>query len=388
MEKDKITIALLWPKYSGKVTSVNDLVLGLDKRRFEVIFIYLTGYGKSSNFLEEAGYEVFYLSNIERISVFSFSILLRLAKILKEHNVDILHCHRHKPTVYGVTAAVIAKTPVIMAHVHGLRRSRNFRRKLINFLLFKKLNRIIAVANSVKKDVLRNNWFLSDEKIFVLENSVDYERFADLSISKKNAKQMLGLPSDVFVFGTVGRLAPTKALSYLIEAFSKVKEQQPSAHLVLIGDGQCRAELELQASNVSCRNSIHFLGYRDNIELLLRGMDAFVLSSVAEGMPRVILEAMASGVPCIATEVGGIPEIINGDQVGFLVPPRDSRALAGAMIELAKMSEKNRQKLIDNARLKVYSCYSHQMVMKRLEKIYETEVTLYYESNRRQKSNI
>jgi len=377
LEKDKINIALLWPKYSGKVTSVNDLVLGLDKERFNVIFIYLTGYGKSSNFLEEAGYEVFYLSNMERINVFRLSILLRLVGILKEHNVDILHCHRHKLTIYCVIAAIITRTPVVMAHVHGLGRSRNFRRRLINFLLFKKLNRIIAVANSVKEDVLRNNWSLSDEKIFVLENSVDYERFAGLSISKQNAKQMMGLPSDVFVFGTAGRLTPTKGLLYLIEAFSKVKEQKPSAHLVLLGDGQCRAELEQQASKVSCRNSIHFLGYRDNIEQLLRGMDVFVLSSVAEGMPRVILEAMSAGIPCIATEVGGIPEIIVGNDVGLLVSPRDPAALAQAMISSANMPEDRLEKLIEKAQYKAQQFYSHDVVREKLKYLYESEFRAY-----------
>jgi glycosyltransferase involved in cell wall biosynthesis len=97
---------------------------------------------------------------------------------------------------------------------------------------------------------------------------------------------------------------------------------------------------------------------------------------------------MAAGVPCIVTSVGGIPEIISNENMGTLVPPKDSNALAEAMIELVKMPEKDRQKLIDNARQKVYSCYSHKVVMRKLENIYETEVTHCYENNRRQKSNV
>jgi glycosyltransferase involved in cell wall biosynthesis len=373
LRKDKITVALLWPKYSGKVTSVNDLVLGLNKERFSIIFIYLNRYDINKNHIEEAGYEVYYLSNRERISTFRLSILLRLVKILKKHSVDILHCHRHKSTVYGVMAAFIAKTPVVIAQVHGLGRSRNFRRRLINFLVFKKLNRIVTVANSVKEDVLKNNWSLAAEKLFILVNSVDYERFSNLSISKKDAKRMLGLPSNVFIFGTIGRLAPTKGLLYLIEAFAKVKEQKPSAHLVLLGNGQCREELERHASNVSCSDSIHFLGYRDNVEQLLRGMDIFVLSSIAEGMPRAILEAMAAGVPCIATEVGGIPEIINNKNIGFLVPARDSASLARSMIAVAKMPKNNIAKLVKNAQHEVKQVYSHNIVREKLKNLYENE---------------
>ena len=374
MKKDKINLALFWSRYDGGVTSVSDLVLKLDKERFNVIFIYLTGYGVEKNIIEEAGYDVFYLSDIKRFRSPRLSILFRLIRILKERKVDILHCHAHKPSVYGTLAARFAKTPVVLSHIHGFNRARNFKRKLANFLLFGNVTRIIAVANSVKEDVLRSNWALSAEKLTVLENSVEYKRFADVSTSKKDAKMMLGVPPDVFVFGTAGRLAPTKGLVHLIEAFPKVKEFKPSAHLVLLGDGPCKAELEQQALNMSCHDSIHFLGRRDNIEQLLRGMDVFVLSSIAEGMPRVLLEAMVAGVPCIAANVGGIAEIINSKDVGILVPPKDSQALAEAMMELAKITPDKRQKLIDNARQRIYSHYSHDVVMRKVENIYETEI--------------
>ena len=373
MQEDKINLALLWSKYSGNVTSVNDLILGLDKKRFNVIFIYMSGYGVDRNLIEEAGYKVFYLCNSKRVRAFRFSILLKLMKILKEHKIDIIHCHAHKSTVYGTIAAIFAHTRVVMAHVHGLNRSRNFRRKLVNFLLFRKVNRIIAVANSVKKDVLKSNWFLSAKKLSVLENSIDYKRFADVTVSKKDAKQMLGVPANAFVFGTTGRLAPTKGLSYLIEAFAKLKAQMPSAHLVLIGDGWLKPELEKEGGRMQCKDSIHFLGYRINIEALVKGIDVFVLSSIAEGMPRAILEAMAAGVPCVATKVGGIPEIINDENTGLLVPPKDSTALAQAMISLANIPKDRLEKLTKKAQNRVRQFYSHRIVREKLRRLYENE---------------
>ena len=378
MIKDKINLALLWPRYNGNITSFNDIVLRLDKKGFNVIFIYLSGYGVEKNLIEEAGYEVFYLSNLKRVNSFRFSILFRLVKILKKHNADILHCHRHKSMVYGTIAAVLAKTPVVMAHVHGLGRSRYLRRKLTNFLLFRKINRIICVANSVREDVLKNNWSVPGEKISVLENSVDYERFADVSISKTDARRILEMPSDAFIFGTIARLAPTKGLLYLIEAFPKVKDRKPSAHIVLLGDGPCKAELEKKVLDMSCRNSIHFFGHRENIEQLLRGMDVFVLSSIAEGMPRAILEAMAAGVPCIVTHVGGIPEIINNENMGILVPPKDSEALAQAMIRITTMPKQELDKLIENAQNGVSQFYSHKIVSEKLRKLYESEFETSY----------
>lgn len=374
MAKDKINLALLWPEYEGKVTSVNDLVLGLDKSRFNAIFIYLSGYGVDRNLIEEAGYKVFYLSDIKLINAFRFSILFKLARILKDNEIDVLHCHVHKPTVYGVMAAKLAGTPVVLSHVHGLGRSRNFRRKLMNYLLSRKCSRIISVANGVKEDVLRNNWRMPADKVVVLENSVDYERFAEVSIDKTEARRMLGVSPDAFVFGTVGRLAPTKGLSFLIEAFSRAKEKIASAQLVLLGTGQSQAELEQQASKTSCSDSIHFLGHRDNIEQLYRAMDVFVLSSVAEGMPRAILEAMAAGVPCIATEVGGVPEILPNRDVGRLVPAKDPIALAQAMIDFAQSPAEQIEELAKEASDRVRRYYSHKVVGEKLGNLYENEI--------------
>lgn len=385
MGKDKINLALFWPKYSSESTSLNDLVLRLDKDRFNVIFIYLTGFSVEKNLMEEAGYKVFYLSNIEMVRGFRFSILFRLVKILEENNIDIIHCHRHKSSIYGALAGMLAKTPVVLSHVHGLSRTRNIVRRVVNFIVFKRFNRIIGCARSVQDDVLRDNWFLSAEKVSVLENSVDCHCFMEVSITKAQAKQMLGLSSDVFVFGTIGRLAPTKGLTYLIEAFSKVKQKIPSAHLVLFGDGACRAELEEQASKLSCSDSIHFLGHRDNIEQLIKGMDVFILSSIAEGMPRAILEAMAAGIPCIATEAGGIPEIINTPDVGLLVPPMDENALKDAMITLANAPAQKLKYLIEKARERVLTNFNHDVVKKKLENTYEIEMNHYLKSNMFQK---
>ena len=385
MGKDKINLALFWPKYSSESTSLNDLVLRLDKDRFNVIFIYLTGFSVEKNLMEEAGYKVFYLSNIEMVKGFRFSILFRLVKILEENNVDILHCHRHKSSIYGALAGMLAKTPVVLSHVHGLSRTRNIVRRVVNFIVFKRFNRIIGCARSVQDDVLRDNWFLSAEKVSVLENSVDCHCFMEVSITKAQAKKMLGLSSDVFVFGTIGRLAPTKGLTYLIEAFSKVKQKIPSAHLVLFGDGACRAELEEQASKLSCSDSIHFLGHRDNIEQLIKGMDVFILSSIAEGMPRAILEAMAAGIPCIATEAGGIPEIINTPDIGLLVPPMDENALKDAMITLANAPAQKLKNLIEKARERVLTNFNHDVVKKKLENTYEIEMNHYLKSNMFQK---
>ena len=184
---------------------------------------------------------------------------------------------------------------------------------------------------------------------------------------------MLGVPSDGIVFGTVGRLAPTKGLSYLIEAFDMVREQVPDAHLVLLGDGSERAKIERQARESLHGEAIHLLGHREHVEQLLRGMDVFVMSSVAEGVGRALLEAMAVGLPAVATQVGGIPEVVHSPDVGWLVPPRDPRALAQRMIRAARMPEPQRAAIGRAAQERIRRFYSHDVVREKLRRIYEDE---------------
>jgi glycosyltransferase involved in cell wall biosynthesis len=254
--------------------------------------------------------------------------------------------------------------------------------------LFREIDRIICVADSVKEDVLRSNWRLPAEKAAVLENSVDYDRFAGVSISKADARQTLGLPSDAFVFGTIARFGPFKGHNFLVSAFEKVKTEVPSAHLVLVGEGPFKQDIRQQAAAAGMAQSVHFLGQRNDIPGLLRAIDCFVLPSVgSEGMPRVLLEAMAASVPCIGTTVGGTPEVLCSSDVGYLVPPRDADALAEAMIALAKIPEQKLKGLVERARERIRMHFSHEVVAKRLGSIYEVEIGRRCESNRRQTSS-
>ncbi len=379
MYERKINLVLLWTSYDGNVTSVNDLIIRLDKNRFNPIFIFLTGNKSAENHLQQAGYQVFYLSDKEHIGTFNLSVILKLAKLLKESHIDILHCHAHKATVYGTLAAMLVKTPVVFAHVHGLKRSRTIGRKLINLLLYRKIDMLIPVADAVRDDILKCNWFVNPEKVQTLENSIDYERFANIEITKEDARQKLKMPPASLMFGTVGRLSENKGQTYLIRAFAKVKQAVPNSRLLITGDGPLRQKLMDEAIEMKIKDSVDFLGRRSDIELVFKAMDIFVLPSIgSEGMPRVLLEAMASGVPCVVTTIGGSPEVINSLDTGIIVPAKDSDSLAGAMKTIASMPAEGLEKLVKNAQNRIREVYSHEVVAEKLENLYETEFRKYF----------
>lgn len=372
MRDGRTKIAFLWQYYGGPITSVDDLVAGFDREKYEVMFVYLSDRrADKQNHLAAAGFRTVYLSDRRMSRGPHPFLMLRLARLLRSEGVDILHCHAHKTTVYGALAAWLARTPVVVAHIHGLNRSRTFRRKLVNWLISPRIDMFLSVSDAVRRDFVADNWGGQKRRVAVLENSIDYGRFSAIDTPRQEARRLLGVSEDAFVFGTVGRLAPTKGLKYMLAAFAEVRKNVPSAHLVIVGDGPERAELELQAGAHGCADRVHFPGYLREIERALPGMDVFVLASIAEGMGRAILEAMAAGILCIGTDVGGIPEVLDDGRTGLLVPPADTMALADAMAKAGVMSPVEREVLVDNARRRVREAFSHDGAREKLRAIYE-----------------
>jgi len=367
--KKTIKLAVLESKYGGDATSVNDLVTGFDRQEFEVIFLYLQKNGTKTNHLEKRGFKTVYLSEKKPLRTFRLSALVKLIQVLKRHDIALLHCHAHKPTVYGALAGAFLPGLKIVAHVHGLKRSSRLRRKLINLAVLWRVHRLLPVAQAVKQDLIRSNWALSQDKAMVLENSVDYARFSESQDSREPIRQAFGLPADAFIFAFVGRLVPTKGLDYLIEAFSQIDPAAQNAHLLLVGEGKDRHRYEQKVKDLALENSVHFAGFRRDIESVFHAMDVFVMSSVAEGMPRVLLEAMAAQKPCIGTRVGGIPEVIN-ESFGLLVDSADSQSLAQAMEKLLSLGPRELNELGENAREQARLKYSHSVVREKLKTIY------------------
>lgn len=370
MPNAKIKLAVLKSKYFGPVvTSVDDLAVGLDNDQFEVIFIYLSSADAPENHLEKKGHRVYYLSDIQRLNAMRPYILFRLVRILRQNKINLLHCHAHKPAFYGALAGWFLPRIKIVAHVHGLRRSARMHRKLTNFIFLGRVDRFLTVAKAVRQDLIANNWRIPPSKVNVLENSVDYDKFAESAVTKSQARQMLGIPENTFVFGTIGRLAPTKGLSYLLEAFATVKKRFPRSYLLLVGEGPEETAYRKLVISLGIQNAVCFAGYRKDIEKILQGIDVFVLSSVAEGMPRVLLEALAAGIPCIGTNVGGIPELIDED-VGLLVEVKNSTALAEAMMQFIEKDVDDFKALSRTVAEKAKNHFSHAVVMEKLKNIY------------------
>lgn len=178
----------------------------------------------------------------------------------------------------------------------------------------------------------------------------------------------MGIPAAGFWIGNLAALVPHKDHSTLISAFPKVLTHIPEARLLIAGEGPLKDSLKSQVGNLGLEARVHFLGYLEKPLPLLKTLDLFALSSWGEGMGSVLLEAMAVGIPIVATEAGGIPEVLENRTNALLVPPRDPEKLSLAIVEVLKDGGLAAN-LVQKAR-KTLEAFSLRQYGSRMEQIY------------------
>ena len=341
----RIRILHLLPDKDNRSRLLENLVTGLDKKIFSQVICYLSGDDDKLGPLEKWGYEIVGLGIPKnKLKHFMPSLVFQVAKIVREQDIDIVHCQRHKCTVYGTIAACMASKNVkVVTTVHGLNRTRTLGRKLLNIALFSRISRIIAVSEAVRQDILKTNRISPPDKVITVYNGIDTKRFTISGLTQQEAQSRLDLiDKDAFVFGTVGRLTKVKGQAVLLKTFARVCQKHPGSCLVLVGRGPLETELRELAAKLNIENRVMFLGYRKDIPEILRAYDVFVLPSFSEGLCLSLLEAMVSGIPAIASRVGGIPEVLNSPDLGIMVSPNSVEELALAMGRYCEMDKVKR----------------------------------------------
>lgn len=224
-----------------------------------------------------------------------------------------------------------------------------------------KTNQIIAVSNSVKNFLISHK-LAPEERISVVPNAINLKNL-NYKTHKPKLKQ-----GNHFIIGTVGSLNHQKGQIYLIEAMEKIIKAYPHLMLEIVGEGDVRGELESRIFELGLERHITLLGRQNNPEKYMTNWDVFVLPSIAETFGIVILEAMNSKIPVIASSVGGITDIIKHQKNGILVPARDVKAIAEAVIDLLSHPAKS-AKLVREGAKRVLQ-YDWKFVVKDIEKVY------------------
>jgi L-malate glycosyltransferase len=321
---------------SGSQTNLFEIVTRLNRQLFEPFVIALVGGGELEKEFAAHGVKPIVLKTGRTYSLSGLSTLLFLIRFMRTKKIDIIQTHFLHADILGSIAGRCAGVKKIVT----TRRDEGFWRSTRQLFLNRFFNRFtdgIAVNSEAVRRVVSRDENILPGRIFRIYNGIDLERFYASEEIKQTTRRSLGLRSNDTVIGVVANMRhPIKGQRYLIEAMPLILKSISNAQLLLVGDGPLRANFEALAESLGVRSHIHFLGVRRDINALLNAMDIYCLPSLTEGFSNSLLEAMACQKPCVATEVGGNPEIVKNGETGFLVPPQNSRALAESILDLAQ----------------------------------------------------
>jgi glycosyltransferase involved in cell wall biosynthesis len=339
-------------------------VLGIDKKEYEVVLAkgptYESRMSKEEHAaviadLKEAQLKGVKIVNIRfllrRINpVYDLLALFSLYILLLKERPTIVHTHTSKAGLLGTLAAKMAGIPILIHTPHGHVFWGYFgplKTKIFIFLerLTSKLTgKIVALTNREKEDYLRFR-IANEDRYIVIFSGVKLNKFKEsLFGEKQNLKRELGIPENSSIVGTVGRLVPVKGPESLIKAAKHIISKYPDTFFIFSGYGYLRLELENKAFKMGIKENIIFLGWRDDATKIISAYDVFVLPSLNEGMGRVLVEAMALGRPIVASNIGGIPDLVTHGKNGFLVPPKNPEELA-KYIQILLEDKEKREKM-------------------------------------------
>ena len=310
----------------GAQISLLRLLEHLDRQRYDIqVACLYNGEREIAQKIRALGIPVTDLGMRTKWHWGAFIHLFRLVKKFKPH---ILHTWMFHANIPGRILGRLAGVPIIVNGERTMGMEKHWRMYL-NHLTGALADRILCVSEHVAQ-FAREEIGLPAEKLVVIPNGIEMDAFSHLP-SKEAAREILGLPREGLLVGSIGRSQQVKGFDILIESFQQFASQFHTVHLIFAGSGPEFAALQSQASRWDHLGQIIFLGNVDDVRPVLAALDIYVQPSRYEGMPNAVLEAMASGLPVVASAVGGIPEIVQDHVTGVLVPPQQVSILTAAL---------------------------------------------------------
>jgi glycosyltransferase involved in cell wall biosynthesis len=281
----------------------------------------------------------------------AFQQLVRLLQSWKPH---LLTSFMYHANLLGRLAGRWAGVPLIVTSIRSEQTGSAARDWLMRSTNW--MDQCCTTNSEQVASSLATRGLLRRDKVKVIPNGVDVDAFASAPELRCKIREDLKLAPSEFVWLAVGRLLPQKDYPTLLTAFQPLAGA--GARLLIAGRGPLLESLQQQVQQLGTSSEVTFLGVRDDVPELLAAADGFVLSSAWEGMPNVVMEALAAGKPVVATHVGGVGELVENEESGFLVPPRDSDALSQAMRRLMMLTGEQRQQMGMRGRDQVIAKYS------------------------------
>jgi glycosyltransferase involved in cell wall biosynthesis len=354
-----------------------NLVSRIDRERYEVSVLSLSG-GAGVRKLERLGVPVCILQPDPALEgdAADADAVEAVAAHLAAVDADVVHNHMYRAEIVGTRAAWRVaerggKRPLVVGTVHSSRVRSNEDRDLL-VALTPRMDHLIAVSQAIVRKIADEG--RNGPPVTLIYNGVDLDRY-DQQEACCTLREEYGLPEAGPIVGVVARLEPEKGHPTLLEAWPIVLAEFPTATLLVIGEGSRREALEAQAAELGPEVAarIVFTGRRDDVPAVTAALDVAVLPSYREAQGLSILEAMALSRPVVATSVGGIPEMIEDEVTGLLVPPHDAATLGGSIARLLR-DHPLADTLARNAHDLVHERFCVELMVRAIESIYDEAV--------------
>jgi glycosyltransferase involved in cell wall biosynthesis len=287
---------------------------------------------------------LFHNTDVKLMDYSGKSPWVKLRSDLQTSQIQVLHTHTPRTIIHGwraVNGLPAPNRPIHIATKHLLNRFRDRQwgivYTLLDYLSLYLPDMLVPVSRTMGKQILMMPG-ISDRKVMPILNGVSIYSFSN-NHDRNSVCKELGIPEDAFIFGYAGRLDRVKRIDSLLSALKVVLQLHPAAHLLILGEGQLKLQLQDQAQNMGIAQAVTWAGFRNDMPRMMAAMNIYVQPSDNEGLSLSILEAMAAHRPVIATTVGAASEVLVHGQTGWLIPPGSIKELAAAMLYLSGNTE-------------------------------------------------
>jgi len=339
-----------------------------DPEETRFILIYFKPTTDQPNQMEADGFKCYYLFDQDQKVTLPASVF-RLVRLLNKESVDLIHAHNRSCIVCAVWSALFFPHIRVLAHVHSFNLVRTLKRKLFYRILGWRIDHMAGCSDSTTSFLQEAVKGVPAKKMSTICNSINISRFSTPTVEADTIRSEWSLTSDHFVFLSIGRLSEEKGLVHLISSFQTIHKQHPQTRLLIAGDGPQKEALQQLISRSQLNGAVHLAGFRSDINNLLCAADCFVLPSLKEPFGLVVLESIAARCPVIATDSGGVNEILSSPEYGILIPPGSEDALVKAMTKILEMPTEQRRSQTEQA-LQVFDRFSHKVAVEYTETLY------------------
>jgi glycosyltransferase involved in cell wall biosynthesis len=300
---------------------------------FRFVFACLDEIGSLGERLRQEGFCVEVLARRPGID---FGCMRRLNRFFRKQRVRLVHAQQYTPFFYALGSRLWKAAPPVLFTEHGrfFPDHPNRRRMIYNRLMLRPRDRVVGVGESVRRALVDNEG-IPERRVGRIYNGVDIGAFNGQQVDRRAVRQEMGLAADHLVIMQVARLDWLKDHLTALRAMGRLIHDNPSARLVLVGDGPERGAIEHEIERLGLDDYVRLLGLRHDVARLLKAADIFLLSSISEGIPVTVIEAMAAALPVVSTDVGGVSEMVVPGETGLLASAKADDQLAHALAALA-----------------------------------------------------